>query len=164
MYPLSGVIGDDYIMGLVDKYEIGSTMAANPVGCAAAIAALDVLVDENLAARANEMGDLLISALKKANPPHVREYMGAGLFRSIVLDIEPPQVTPRRVTALFAQRGLLAGPAGTHRIRLCPPLTISKEEILKGAETIVQALRDIETMGELPAETVYAMGESRAEH
>lgn len=129
-------------------------MAANPVGCAAALAALDVLVEEDLANRANEMGELFISTLKAANPPHVREYMGAGLFWAIVLDIAPPQVTPRRVAALFAQRGLLAGPAKADRIRICPPLTISEEEILKGAGIIIQALKDIDTMGVLPGETV----------
>jgi ornithine--oxo-acid transaminase len=130
-------------------------MAACPVGAAAAIAALEVLVDEGLSARANEMGALLISVLKAANLPHVVEFMGAGLFWSIVIDDKPPKVTSRRLVSLLAQRGVLVGPAGMKRIRLCPPLTISKEELLKGAEILISVFRDIENVGELPAEVIY---------
>jgi ornithine--oxo-acid transaminase len=143
------------VFPLLKSSRIGSTMAANPVGCAAALATLDVLVDEDLSARANEMGALLISTLKAAKLPHVKEYMGAGLFWSIVLDDKPPKVTPRRIVSLLAQRGVLASAAGLKRIRICPPLTIGKEELLKGAEIVIGALRDIEEMGELPAETLF---------
>lgn len=129
-------------------------MAANPIGCAAALAAVNVLVDENLSARANEMGDILISILKAANLPRVSEYMGSGLFWSIVLDEEPPKITPRRIVSLLAQRGVLASAAGVRRIRICPPLTISKEELLKGAEIVIGAMKDIENAGWLPAETL----------
>jgi ornithine--oxo-acid transaminase len=59
-------------------------MAANPVGCAAAIAALDVLVDEKLSDRADEMGAILTSRLEAATPSHVARFDGARLFVSIV--------------------------------------------------------------------------------
>lgn len=137
-----------------DSGRIGSTMAANPVGCAAALAALNVLVDENLADRANHMGALFISTLKVANLPHVKGFMGAGLFWAIILNEDPPKVTPRRVVALLAQRGLLAGPAGAHRIRICPPLVISEDEVVEGANIIIRAFNDIETVGELPGEVL----------
>jgi ornithine--oxo-acid transaminase len=140
---------------LLKRHRIGSTMAANPVGCAAALAALDVLVDESLSARANELGALLISTLKAANLLHVKEFVGAGLFWAIVLDNKPPKVTPRRLVSLLAQRGVLASAAGPQRIRICPPLTISEEELLKGAEIVIGALRDIESVGELPAEYLH---------
>jgi ornithine--oxo-acid transaminase len=130
-------------------------MAANPVGCAAALAALNVLVDENLSARANKLGALLISTLDAAKLPHVKEFMGAGLFWAIVLDTKPPKVTPRRLVSLLAQRGVLASAAGPQRIRICPPSTISEEELLKGVEIVTGAFRDIESMGELPAEYLH---------
>jgi ornithine--oxo-acid transaminase len=130
-------------------------MAVNPVGCLAAIAALDVLVDEGLSARANEMGAFLISTLEAAKLPHIVEFMGSGLFWAIVLDEKAPRVTPRRLVSLLAQRGVLASSAGLRRIRICPPLTISKEELLKGAKIVIGAVRDIENMGNLPAETLY---------
>lgn len=131
-------------------------MAANPVGCAAAIAALDVLVDEKLSDRANELGAVLKSKLEAAQLPHVARFDGAGLFVSIVFDENrPAKVTPRRVTSLLAQRGVLASAAGLHRIRICPPLTISREELLKGADIVISAIRDIKNVGVLPAETLF---------
>jgi ornithine--oxo-acid transaminase len=64
-------------------------------------------------------------------------------------------VTPPGITSLLAQRGVLASVAGLHRIRICPPpLTISKEELLNGADVIISAIRDIENVGGLPAETL----------
>lgn len=133
-------------------------MAANPPACSAGIAALEVLEEEKLSDRAQEMGELLISTLKAANPPYVKEFMGAGLFWAIVLNSEPPKVTPRRIVALMAERGVLAGPAGLQRIRICPPLTISREEVLKGASIIIEALRDVESVGELPGEALAVKG------
>jgi ornithine--oxo-acid transaminase len=129
-------------------------MAANPVGCAAAIAALDVLIDEDLSSRANEMGSLLVSTLEAAKLPHVKEISGHGLFYALVLDDKPPKVTPRRLVSLLAQRSVLASAAGLKRIRICPPLTINKEELLKGVEILIGVFRDIEEMGELPAEVL----------
>ncbi|KAL2272697.1 hypothetical protein FJTKL_06210 [Diaporthe vaccinii] len=151
MYPLSGVMGDKNIMDLLDPYEIGSTMAATPIACASALAALNVLVDEDLAEEANSMGELLISTLKTANPPHVAGYMGAGLFWALILETSA-SVTPRRLASLAGQRGLLTGAVGPNRIRICPPLTISVEEMLRGADILIGALRDVENAGPLPAE------------
>lgn len=126
-------------------------MAATPIACSSALAALDVLVDEDLSERANHMGELLISTLKEANPPHVAGYMGAGLFWALILDTSA-RVTPRRLASLAGQRGLLTGAAGPDRIRICPPLTISVEEMLRGAHILIEALRDVESAGPLPAE------------
>lgn len=173
MYALSGVMGDNRTLGLLDNFEyvplcrfhlnfwvanydrIGSTFAATPVGCAAAIAALDVLVDEKLSDRANELGALLISTLEAAKLPHITGFSGAGLFWSIVFERKPPKVTPRRIVSLLAQRGVLVSAAGLNRVRICPPLTISKDELLKGAKMVIEAIRDIEGMGELPSESLF---------
>lgn len=126
-------------------------MAATPTACSSALAALDVLVNERLAERANRMGELLISTLKTANPSHVAGYMGAGLFWALILETSS-RVTPRRLASLAGQRGLLTGAAGPDRIRICPPLTISEDEMLRGVNILVGALRDVESVGPLPAE------------
>jgi ornithine--oxo-acid transaminase len=140
----------------MDYSRIGSTMAANPPGCAASLAALEVLVDENLSARATRMGSLLISTLKSYDPPHVKQYMGTGFLWAIVLEEKPPQVTSRRLIALLAKRGVLANAIKGGRVRICPPLTISEELLLQGARVIVQALNDLEDYPEgLPGETVH---------
>lgn len=130
-------------------------MAANPPGNAAALAALDVLEDENLAARATEMGELLISTIKSHGPPHVIEYVGAGLLWAVVIQEKPPKVTSRRLAALLATRGLLVNGIKGGRLRICPPLNIDRELLLKGAGTLVQALFDLESYtGYLPGEKV----------
>lgn len=140
---------------ILTQNRVGSTMAANPPGCAAALAALDVLEEENLAARAHEMGDLLISTLKSLNPPHVKQYMGDGLLWAIVMQERPPLVTSRRVVPLLAQRGLLANAIKGGRIRICPPLNIDRDLLIKGAEVIVKALVDIESHPQgIPGESV----------
>lgn len=126
-------------------------MAATPIACSSALAALDVLVEEDLSARANHMGELLISTLKKANPPHVAGYMGAGLFWALILDTSAT-VTSKRLASLATQRGLLTGAAGPDRIRICPPLTISVDEMLLGVNILVSALTDVATVGPLPTE------------
>jgi ornithine--oxo-acid transaminase len=126
-------------------------MAATPIGCAAALVALDVLVDERISDRANKMGKLLIDTLEAANPPQVKAFMGSGLFWGVVLNVTD-KVTPRRLASLAGQRGLLVGPAGADRLRVCPPLVISEDEIIKGADILIGALRDLEAMDVLPAE------------
>jgi ornithine--oxo-acid transaminase len=65
------------------------------------------------------------------------------------------KVTPKRLVSLLAQRGLLASAAGPKRIRVFPSLTISKEELLKGVEIVIGVIKDIEIVGELPAEYLY---------
>ncbi|KAH8885268.1 PLP-dependent transferase [Thozetella sp. PMI_491] len=155
VYPMSGVLGDNCVMELLDPAEIGSTMAANPPGCAAALAALDVLVDENLCARANEMGELLESTIKSLNPPHIIEYTGAGMLRALVMAEKVPRVTARRLAALLAQRGLIANGIKGGRIRLCPPLNIDRDLLIKGAHMVAQALVDLEDVPDgLPGEVI----------
>jgi ornithine--oxo-acid transaminase len=171
---MSGVLGDDAVMKLLDYGElvllsvllqllnssdkinrVGSTMAANPPGCAAALAAMDVLEDENLSSRASEMGALMISTIKSCNPPHVKEYMGAGLLWAMVMEEKPPLVTSRRLAALLATRGVLANGIKGGRVRLCPPLNIDRELLIKGSKIVVQALFDLDTVPEgLPGETL----------
>lgn len=130
-------------------------MAANPPGCAAALAALDVLIDEKLSARATEMGDLMISTIKSRNPPHVVAYTGAGLLRALVITEKAPLVTARRLGALLAQRGLIANGIKGGRVRLCPPLNIDRGLLVKGSEMVAQALFDLEGIPEgLPGGTV----------
>jgi len=130
-------------------------MANNPPGCAAAFAALDVLVNENLTERANRLGEILIKQLQSYNLPHVVEFTGAGMFWAIVIEPKPPKVTGRRIVALLAQRGVLASAtvAGT-RVRICPPLTIGEEDLLKGAEIVARAFEEVEDMDFIPGEAI----------
>ncbi|KIY01538.1 uncharacterized protein Z520_03090 [Fonsecaea multimorphosa CBS 102226] len=155
LYPMSGVMGSSRIMNIISPYEIGTTMANNPPGCAAALAALDILEEEKLSDRANDLGELLLEKLRSFNLPHVIEFSGSGLFIAVAIEQKPPKVTGRRITALLAHRGVLASATGMgDRIRFCPPLTISEEDLLRGADIIATAFADVEDVGKIPGEIV----------
>lgn len=97
-------------------------MANTPPGCASALAALDVLVEEKLSGRANYLGGLLLDKLRSFHLPHVIDYSGSGLFTAVVVEQKPPMVTGRRIAVLLAQRGaLVSANVIGNRIRFCPP-------------------------------------------
>lgn len=133
-------------------------MSNNPPGTSAALVALDILREEHLSRRSKELGELLVQTILQEKPPHIKEISGDGLFRAIVLDIPPPsegktsKIHGRRLCALLAQRGVLANATGSgSRVRLCPPLTIEPEKLVKGAKIVAQGLRDLESYeGDLP--------------
>jgi predicted acetylornithine/succinylornithine family transaminase len=101
----------------------GSTFAGGPVVCAAAHAALDVLLDEGLLSRVRELGELLRERL--ATLPHVLEVRGRGLMNAVELDVDAPGVVRR---ALFEQR-LVVNATGPTTVRFLPPLVIGEAEI-----------------------------------
>ena len=117
----------------------GSTFAGSPVACAAALATLDVLVEEDLPGKARQLGEHALSRLNAiaASATAVREVRGLGLM----LGIELREKAGSRLTALM-ERGVLAIPAGTTVIRLLPPLTINEEELDHGLGRIEEVLRD----------------------
>ena len=111
----------------------GSTFAGGPVVCAAALAALDVLLDEELLARVRELGEVLREAL--ATLPHVVEIRGRGLMVAFDVDLDAHEVVRR---ALLEQR-LVVNATGPVTVRLLPPLVISEREV----EDCVERLRAV---------------------
>jgi predicted acetylornithine/succinylornithine family transaminase len=101
----------------------GSTFAGGPVVCAAALAALDVLLDEALLARVRELGELAHQRL--ARLPHVVEVRGRGLMVAFDLDVDAPEIVRR---ALLEQR-LIVNATGPATVRLLPPLVIGEAEV-----------------------------------
>jgi acetylornithine/LysW-gamma-L-lysine aminotransferase len=112
----------------------GSTFGGNPLACAASIAALEALVEEQLPERAAELGAYLLAELGKIHSPLVREVRGLGLM----VGIEIKQKVAPYLQALM-ERGVLALPAGLTVIRLLPPLVITREQI----DCVVQAIREV---------------------
>jgi acetylornithine/N-succinyldiaminopimelate aminotransferase len=108
----------------------GSTFAGGPVVCAAALAALDVLLDEELLARVRELGELLRERV--ATLPHVVEIRGRGLMLAFDLDVDAPEASRR---ALLEQR-LVVNATGPVTLRLLPPLVIGEEEIADCVERL----------------------------
>ena len=125
-FPMAGVLISPKFKPVYG--QLGTTFGGNHLGCAGAIAVLDIMEKENLVENANMVGSYLIEALtsemKAGNLPHVVDVRGEGLMIGIELDI--PYKEPR--TRLIKEQHCFTGCAGTNVIRLLPPLCISKAD------------------------------------
>ncbi|KAG9284751.1 hypothetical protein G9A89_001121 [Geosiphon pyriformis] len=147
VYPVSAVLADKEIMLSIQPGEHGSTFGGNPLGCAVAIAALEVIRDEGLVEKSALLGERFRSALSQINSPLLKIVRGRGLLNAIVIDETKFEKTAWQLCLLLKSRGLLAKPTHNNIIRLAPPLCISEDELLEGVKIIEQALEDIINMG-----------------
>ena len=141
--PVSAVLADDEIMMTIKPGEHGSTYGGNPLACAVAIAALQVLRDENMAANAEAMGQLLRSEIEKLNSPFVAVVRGRGLLNAIVIKHSNPEAAWDLCLAL-KENGLLAKPTHGDKIRFAPPLLITKEQVMECVEIIGKSLETLQ--------------------
>jgi len=129
VYPVSVVLADDDIMLCIKPGEHGSTYGGNPVAAKVAMAALEVLKEENLAERAEELGKKFRAELRKIDSPMVELVRGKGLLNAIV--IKPTNgKTAWDVCVALKENGLLAKPTHEHIIRFAPPLVITEEQLM----------------------------------
>ncbi|MBC7689775.1 MAG: ornithine--oxo-acid transaminase [Aquabacterium sp.] len=128
--PVSAVLADDEIMMTIKPGEHGSTYGGNPLACAVAIAALQVLKEENMAANAAAMGDLLRSEITKLNSPFIELVRGKGLLNAIVIKHSNPEAAWDLCLTL-KENGLLAKPTHGDKIRFAPPLIITKDQVME---------------------------------
>ncbi len=140
--PVSAVLADDEIMMVIKPGEHGSTFGGNPVACKVAIAALEVVKDEKLAERAEELGKLFRSELEKLNSDMIELVRGKGLLNAIV--IKPSNGKEAWDVCLkMKENGLLAKPTHQHIIRFAPPLVITEEEIMDAISIIKKSLKEV---------------------
>ncbi len=137
-YPVSAVVGRKDVLGVFQPGDHGSTFGGNPLACAIASEALDVLIDEQLPRRSAELGDYLMQKLKDIKSDYIKEIRGKGLF--IGIELKPEAGGARRFCEFLQNEGLLAKETHEHVIRLAPPLIISKEEIDWALDKIRKAL------------------------
>ena len=137
--PISAVLCDDFIMMTIKPGEHGSTYGGNPLACAVAMASLQVLKDENMAANATAMGILLREQLAKLQSPFIKTIRGRGLLNAIVIDHKNPEAA-WDICLSMKENGLLAKPTHGDKIRFAPPLIITKEQILESVDIIHQSL------------------------
>lgn len=140
--PVSAVLADDEIMLTIKPGEHGSTYGGNPLACAVAIKALEVLKEENMAANAEAMGELLRSGLKKINSPFISIVRGKGLLNAIVIKHSNPEAAWELCLAL-KENGLLAKPTHGDKIRFAPPLLITKEQVMECVGIIEKSLKTL---------------------
>lgn len=137
--PVSAVLCDDEIMMNIRPGEHGSTYGGNPLACAVAIAALQVLKDENLAENAAAMGIVLRNELAKLNSPFIKTIRGKGLLNAIVIEHSNPDASWDFCLSL-KENGLLAKPTHGDKIRFAPPLIITKAQIEESVGIIAKSL------------------------
>ena len=139
MYPISAVLADDPVLGLFLPGEHGSTFGGSPLAAAVAVAALEVLDEENLAERANELGNYFMSKLREIDAPMVKEIRGRGLL--IGVELYPEAGGARRYCEMLQEAGILAKETHDHVIRFAPPLIIEKETLDWAIEIIADVLK-----------------------
>ncbi|KAH0559263.1 hypothetical protein GP486_004226 [Trichoglossum hirsutum] len=144
MYPVSCVLASKEIMLTVEPGTHGSTYGGNPLGCAVAIRALEIVKEEKMVERAERLGQLFRDGLRSLDSPLVTTIRGKGLLNAIVIDeSRAGGHTAWDLCMLFKEKGLLAKPTHQNIIRLAPPLIITEDEIKKSLDIIKEALREL---------------------
>jgi len=138
--PVSAVLADDAIMMTIKPGEHGSTYGGNPLACYVAIAALKVLKVENLAERAEILGQQLRDELGALNSPFISLVTGKGLMNAIIIKHHHPHAA-WDLCMEMKEHGLLAKPTHGDKIRLAPPLVITEEQISECVEIISKSLQ-----------------------
>ena len=139
VYPVSAVCADDGFMEVYKPGDHGSTFGGNPLGAAVAMTALDVIVDENLAGKAEEIGDWFMNELRAIDSPHVVEVRGKGLLIGVVISDESGPANP--FCKALKKRGILAKETHEQVIRFAPPLVITRETLKSVLPDISSVLR-----------------------
>ena len=167
MYPVSCVLGSKDVMLTIEPGTHGSTYGGNPLGCAVAIRALEIVRDEDMVNRAQELGEVFRNGIRQLNNAMITTVRGKGLFNAVVIDeTKTGGHSAWDLCMLMKEKGLLVGRAvkiahfkdsgdadelkakPTHQniIRLTPPLIITKEEIQKALKIIDDAMKELPSL------------------
>lgn len=144
VYPVSAVLANDEIMNVIKPGQHGSTFGGNPIAAAVAIAALEVIKDENLAENAERLGIILRKGLNEIAERNslITLVRGKGLLNAIVIDCDEESDLAWEICMKFSEYGLLAKPTHGNKIRLAPPLVINETQIQECLAIIEKALND----------------------
>ena len=139
LYPVSAFLANDTIMDVFDPGSHGSTYGGNPLACAVAEAALDVLLDENLIERAGQLGEYFGERLHRIGSDLVKEIRCVGLWAGI--ELHPEAGGAHRITEALRDEGVLVKETHEHTLRLAPPLVITKDELELACEKLDRVLK-----------------------
>lgn len=138
--PVSAVLSDDEVMLTIQPGEHGSTYGGNPLACKIAIAALEVLKEENLVENSMKLGKYFRERLAQLKSPYLKIIRGKGLLNAVIIEHADKEAAWKLCIAL-KENGLLAKPTHGDKIRLAPPLVITKEQIDESIEIIDKSLK-----------------------
>ncbi len=140
--PVSAVLADDDIMLTIHPGEHGSTYGGNPLACRVAIESLEVIKNESMAQKAYELGNYFRAELALLHSSFIENIRGKGLLNAITIKHQNPQ-TAWDLCLILMENGLLAKPTHGDKIRLAPPLTITREQIDASVSILNKSLRQL---------------------
>ena len=142
--PVAAILADDSIMLQIKPGEHGSTYGGNPLACAVAMKALEIIKTENLANNAMKMGEILRKELAALHSPFISTIRGKGLLNAIIIQHKNAEAS-WDVCLHLKDLGLLAKPTHGDKIRLAPPLIINEQQIREAVAIIGEALEKFAT-------------------
>lgn len=133
VYPVSAVLANDEIMNVIKPGQHGSTFGGNPIAGAVAIAALNVVTDENLIQNARRLGKIFRAEMQRIidKSDLVLKVRGKGLLNAIIVNDTPDSVTAWNLCVQLKENGLLAKPTHGNIIRFAPPLVMTEEQLME---------------------------------
>jgi ornithine--oxo-acid transaminase len=137
-YPVSAVLSSPEVIGVLHPGDHGSTFGGNPMACAVARASLRVIVEERLAERSAELGAVLMDRLRLIRSTKIREIRGRGLW--VAIELNGPA---RPICEALMREGLLCKETHDNVIRLAPPLTIEREDLLWACDRVQKVLESV---------------------
>ena len=144
VYPVSAVLANNHIMDVIKPGQHGSTFGGNPVAAKVAIAALEVVKDENLAENAEYLGQLFRAEMNRiiANTTLVSKVRGKGLLNAIIINDTPESSTAWDLCVALKNNGLLAKPTHGNIIRFAPPLVMTEEQLMECVAIIEKTISE----------------------
>lgn len=144
MYPVSAVLANDDVMHVIKPGQHGSTFGGNPLACAVAMAALDVVEEEQLSERAEHLGQLFRNEIEKiiAKTDLITKVRGKGLLNAVLINDTPESDTAWNLCLQLKENGLLAKPTHGNIIRLAPPLVITEDQLMECVRIIEKTVLD----------------------
>ncbi|MEE4214637.1 MAG: ornithine--oxo-acid transaminase [Bacteroidales bacterium] len=143
VYPVSAVLADDEIMLVIKPGEHGSTFGGNPVAGRVAMAALEVVRNEKLAERAEDLGKIFRDEFRNIKSEMIELVRGKGLLNAVVIKPKGGK-TAWDVCVAMKDNGLIAKPTHGHIIRFAPPLIISEEQLREAMNIIKETFKQFE--------------------
>ena len=140
--PVAAVLADDIVMLQIKPGEHGSTYGGNPLACAVAMKALEVIKSEHMVENSYKMGEILRAELAKLNSPFIASIRGRGLLNAIVIKHENPEAAWDLCLHL-KELGILAKPTHGDKIRFAPPLIITEAQIKEAVQLIGKGLEQL---------------------
>ena len=142
LYPVSAFLARHEVMDVFAPGDHGSTFAGNPLAAAVGLEALNVIVEEDYAGRAAQLGDYLLSELRAIVSPLIREVRGRGLL--IGMEIDASLMPARRLCERLLTKGVLSKDSHHTVVRFTPPLVITQDQLDEALAAIRTTIAEIE--------------------